>query len=502
MTQHTRAGAGSRTHKKIKAKKRKVARAPAGAPPGKVVAQEGALPTRLYLTRVLPDKISHPKDLDTALDGLRGAPSGKSKAGPAAAGAVARAESVVPDAAPGAAPDATSGTTPEKAAEPAPRAAPEAAPPAGDAARTGAEVQGAPRGWIWIDIAGLDDVEKIQAICQRLHLHQLSVADIFNTGQRPKAEIYDGYVQIVLRQPLSMDPYIDEQLTLILGDGFVLTVQETPDDCFDPVRQRLKAGGPRIRSNPGYLAYALMDSLIDAYFPYLEAYGEHTEALEDRILDGEDGMVTEIHALRRELVTVRHTLWPQREAVSALLRHDVPFIDEELRTYLRDVADHSTQLIDMLEVYREVAQGLVDLHLSMLSNRMNEVMRVLTVISTIFIPMTFIAGLYGMNFTTDSPWNMPELKWHYGYLYSLGLMALSAGTMLLWFWRKGWLRRKGDEIAPSKTPHHHHHPYGHVQSPAAGTGETGAPAAGAAPAEAGSGAVSAAPQATKVDRRG
>ncbi|MFC2968590.1 magnesium/cobalt transporter CorA [Acidimangrovimonas pyrenivorans] len=324
-------------------------------------------------------------------------------------------------------------------------------------------------GGLWIDIAGLADHTRIEALCSRLGLHPLSVADIFNTGQRPKTEVYDGYVHVVLRQPHAVAPYEDEQLTLILGEGFVLTVQETPDDCFDPVRQRLEAGGPRIRDSAGYLAYALIDALIDSYYPLLESYGEHTEDLEDRILMAPaDGTVGEIHRLRRELLALRHTLWPQREAVGALLRHDVPFVTDAVRTYLRDCADHSFQLMDMLEVYREVAQGLVDLHLSSLSNRMNEVMKVLTVIATIFIPMTFIAGLYGMNFDRASPFNMPELGWRYGYFFALGLMGLSAAAMLALFYRHGWIGgRKG------------------AQPPAPGTarppGEDKAPPAGGRP---------------------
>lgn len=363
-----------KTSRKHRAKRHKPARAPAGAPPGRVVAQPGADPTEITFTRITPEALASPKDETAAF-----------------------------------APDAP--------------------------------------GVLWIDVVGLRDVPRIEALCQRLGLHMLSVADIFNTGQRPKTELYEGYVHVVLRQPLETGPYVDEQLTLILGDGFVLTVQEQPGDCFAPVRQRLEAGSPRIRGSAGYLAYALMDALIDAYFPVLENYGERTEALEDDILAStENGTIGEVHMLRRELLSLRHTLWPMREAVAALLRHEVPFIDEELRTYLRDVSDHSFQLMDMLEVYREVAQGLVDLHLSMLSNRMNEVMKVLTIIATIFIPMTFIAGLYGMNFT-DSPWNMPELRWRFGYLYALTLMGGSAAIMLWWFWRKGWLGRRADDDA-------------------------------------------------------
>ena len=364
-----------KTRSRGKRRQRKPSRAPAGAPPGRIVPQPGAAPTRLRLTRIASEALSYPAD--------------------------------------------------------------EAAAFAKGAA-----------GQLWLDVAGLADHVRIEALCARLGLHPLSVADIFSTGQRPKTELYDGYVHVVLRRPRRSVPYEDEQLTLILGDGFVLTVQETPDDCFDPVRQRLEAGGPRIRASAGYLAYALIDALIDSYFPLLEDYGEHTEDLEDRILLApDDGLIGEIHLLRRELVALRHTLWPQREAVGALLRHDVPFVDDGLRTYLRDCADHSFQLMDMLEVYREVAQGLVDLHLSSLSNRMNEVMKVLTVISTIFIPMTFVTGLYGMNFDRASPFNMPELSWRFGYFFALGLMTASVAAMLYLFFRYGWIGQRGGRAA-------------------------------------------------------
>lgn len=394
MTEAAKPSPGGKGHKKGKSRRRKPVRAPAGAPPGRIVAQPGAHLTQLSFTAFHPGGLSHPEDLDAALATLATA-----------------------------APTAT---------------------------------EDAPGGGLWIDIVGLADTGLIETVCARLGLHMLSVADIFSTGQRPKTEIYENYVHVVLRQPLGMNPYTDEQLTLILGNGFVLTVQERPGDSFEPVSQRLITGGPRIRSSAGYLAYALMDALVDAYFPMLEAYGERTEELDDRILEGAgDGVIGDVHSLRRELLALRHTLWPQREAVSALMRHDVPYVSDELSTYLRDVADHSFQLMDMLEIYREVAQGLVDLHLSMMSNRMNEIMKVLTIIATIFIPITFIAGLYGMNFSADSAWNMPELKWKYGYFFALGLMLCSTAIMLFTFWRHGWLGKRQKTRAKRHEGHDH-----------------------------------------------
>lgn len=305
----------------------------------------------------------------------------------------------------------------------------------------------------WIEVCGLGDKDQITDIAQRLDIHPLTIADFFHVDQRPKTEIAQNYLQIVLKAPVGGLPFVAEQVTIILGQNFVLSLREHSTAQPDPVRSRLEEGGARIRSSSAYLAYALIDAVIDGYFPILESYGDVTEALEERILlNPQEGAIRDIHLLKRELLDLRHALWPQREAVNALLRDDVPFIDEALITYLRDCSDHSFQLLDMVEVYREVAQGLVDLHLSSQSNRMNEVMKVLTMIATIFIPMTFIAGVYGMNFDRGSPWNLPELGWRFGYFYALGLMAISSMTMLFVFWRMGWIfgrlrargkRRKG-----------------------------------------------------------
>jgi magnesium transporter len=298
---------------------------------------------------------------------------------------------------------------------------------------------------LWLDICGLADIETIRAIGDRFGLHPLAVADVVHTHQRPKTEAYPDFILTVLRSPVGGPPFESEQLSFIIGDGFLLTFQERPGDCFAPVRDRLRQGSPRIRSGgSAYLGYALMDALIDAYFPILERYGDVTEQLEQRVIEAPDPrFVSDIHLLKRELLDVRRALWPQREAINVLLRDDMPVITADVRTYLRDCADHSFQLLDMVEIYREVAQGLVDLHLSSVSNRMNEVMKVLTIIATIFIPMTFIAGVYGMNFDTSQPLNMPELGWRHGYLFALGLMAISAGSMLVMFWRMGWIRLPG-----------------------------------------------------------
>jgi magnesium transporter len=202
-------------------------------------------------------------------------------------------------------------------------------------------------------------------------------------------------------------------------------------------------------SGAGYLAYAILDAVIDHYFPVLEAYGERLESLEDRIVAEPDrAVVAEIHEVKRELLHLRRAIWPQREALNSLVRDEIPHISEETRLYFRDCYDHAVRIIDLVETYREVCSDLMDLYLSSISNRMNEIMKVLTVISTLFIPLTFIVGVYGMNFNTAFPWNMPELNWRYGYPACLALMLIIAIGQLIFFYRKGWIgsqRRKAGE---------------------------------------------------------
>lgn len=238
-----------------------------------------------------------------------------------------------------------------------------------------------------------------------------------------------------------------EQVAMALGRGFVVTFQEVPGDSFDPVRRRLRSSGGQIRQRgPDYLAYALIDAAIDAFFPVLELIGEQVEELEDDVVARPGNrQVARIHDLKRNLLTARRALWPLRDMVNALLREDSPLIDQQTLIYLRDCHDHASQLIDMIETYREICSGLVDIHLSSASNRMNEVMKVLTVIATIFIPLTFIVGVYGMNFDPAAgPLSMPELGWRYGYPASLLLMAAIAAGLLMWFRSKGWIGRDRD----------------------------------------------------------
>ncbi len=301
----------------------------------------------------------------------------------------------------------------------------------------------------WIDIQGLANTELISQIGEQLNIHPLSIADLVNLGQRPKAEIHDDFFIVFLREPRGGPPFDSEQIAIVAGKNFVLTVQERRGDIFDPVRARLQAGSKRVASmGAPYLAYALIDAIIDSYFPILEAYGELTEGLEEQVIEKpQPSLIADIHVLKRELLEMRRALWAQREAMNTLLRQEHELLPESLKVYFRDCSDHSFQLLDMVEVYREVAQGLVDLHLSSASNRMNEVMKILTVISVIFMPMTFIVGLYGMNFDTSSPFNMPELSWRFGYIASLLVMAASTVSLLIYFGKKGWIFNNKDKEA-------------------------------------------------------
>ena len=233
-----------------------------------------------------------------------------------------------------------------------------------------------------------------------------------------------------------------EQFSLFLGPNFVLTFDEQPGDCFDPVRERVRRKHGRVReAGADYLAYALLDTIVDCYFPLLERYGEQLEDLEETIISQPNHtVVAAIHDIKRDLLSLRRAIWPQRETFNTLLRDKTPLLTDETRLHLRDCYDHTVQLIDLIETYRELGADLMDIYLSSVSNRTNETMRVLTVIATIFIPLTFIAGVYGMNFNAGtSPWNMPELGWYWGYPLVLGLMAMVAAGQLFFFWRKGWL---------------------------------------------------------------
>lgn len=294
----------------------------------------------------------------------------------------------------------------------------------------------------WINVTGLGDEKIIRQLGEALHLHRLALEDVVNLHQRAKVEQYDNQLFIV-SQMLSRQATLEtEQLSMFLGPGFVLTFQERPGDCLDPIRNRIRKKLGRVRdAGVDYLAYALLDAIIDDYFPALEEYGERLETLEEEVLDrpGPD-ILARIRIVKRDLMTLRRAIWPQREAISVLMRDPLPQISRETGVYMRDCYDHVIRLIDLTENYRELSSDLMDVYLSSLSNRMNEIMKTLTVIASIFIPLTFIVGIYGMNFDIEaSPWNMPELYTYWGYPAVMLSMLFLSLAMCVYFLQKGWI---------------------------------------------------------------
>jgi magnesium transporter len=295
----------------------------------------------------------------------------------------------------------------------------------------------------WVDVQGLGDAETITKLGEIFALHPLTLEDVVNTHQRAKVEDYGEYLFLVARMLAAGQQLASEQISMFLGANFVLTFQEKLGDCLDPVRQRLRKGKGRIRKlGPDYLAYAILDAVVDAYFPVLENYGEQLDRLDDEI-SSQPARETfgQIHDLRADLLLLRRAVWPLREEVGGLARESNPLISDETRVFLRDCYDHTVQIIELVEACREMCSDLREYYLSALNTRMSEVMKVLTVMATIFIPLGFIAAVYGMNFDPAvSAWNMPELRWPHGYPFALGLMAAVAAGLLLFFWRRGWLR--------------------------------------------------------------
>jgi magnesium transporter len=298
-------------------------------------------------------------------------------------------------------------------------------------------------GVVWIDVEGLGDISILEKLGQHFGLHPLSMEDVLHIPQRPKVEDFDTYELLVMRTLIPHDPMGGtEQISVFWGRTFVLSFQERPCAAFEIIRQRLRQARGRIRNlGADYLAYALLDSNIDGFFPFLETIGERLENLEDVVLaTPTQQTLEEIYTIRRILTDLRRAMWPTREAVQAFARTDSQLVTEHTRMFLRDCSDHVLQVLDVLESYRELAMGLTETYLSSQSHHLNEVMKVLTIISTIFIPLTFIAGIYGMNFDPSrSPWNMPELTWQWGYPFSLFLMVGIAASLVVYFRRKGWL---------------------------------------------------------------
>ncbi len=297
----------------------------------------------------------------------------------------------------------------------------------------------------WVDVQGLGNQETWQQLAQVFNLHPVVLEDVVNVPQRPKVEVYEEHILIIAQMLMPKEKaagFYCEQVSFILGEHYLLTVQEEPEyDCFEPVRDRIRTNKGNVRKHKvDYLAYALLDAIIDGFFPVLESYGEKIAALEDEVVTKPNRQTLEkIYQAKRELLALRRAIWPQRNAINVLIRDGGNLISNEVKIYLRSCYDHSVQILDIVETYREITSSLMDVYLSSISNKMNEIMKFLTVISSIFIPLTFIAGVYGMNFNTDkSPLNMPELNWYWGYPACLGVMFAIASALVYTFWRRGW----------------------------------------------------------------
>jgi magnesium transporter len=291
----------------------------------------------------------------------------------------------------------------------------------------------------WINVSGVHDEAAIRTIGDHFGLHPLIQEDIVHTGQRPKLETYDDHVYVVskmLYHDEEEDRLRAEQVSFVLGGSYLISFQEDPGDVFEPVRERLRKGRGRIRtSGTDYLTYALLDVIVDHYFVILEALGARTEEVEEEVLEDPQAETQErINDLRRDLIFMRRMTWPVRELLSQLQRLESPLWSDETRPFVRDTYDHAVQVLDLVESLRDVVGGLTDLYMTALSNRMNEIMKVLTIIGTIFIPLTFVAGIYGMNFEY-----MPELTVWYAYPTAMAAMAAIAAVLLLYFRRKEWI---------------------------------------------------------------
>ncbi|WP_204106852.1 MULTISPECIES: magnesium/cobalt transporter CorA [Spirulina sp. CCY15215] len=291
----------------------------------------------------------------------------------------------------------------------------------------------------WFDVQGLGTENILQQVGQICQLHPLVLEDVVNVPQRPKMEDYKEQlliiVQMVLPNP-GKEGFFNEQVGFVLGQHYLITFQEEPTrDCFEPVRSRIRSNTGKVcQLGADYLAYLLLDAVIDNFFPVLEDYGERIDILEDEVLKNPQRAILEdIYDVRRELLALRRAIWPLRSTINALIREDTSLISPEVQVYFRDCYDHIIQLLDIVETYRELSSSLMDVYMSAVNNKVNEVVNLLTIISTIFIPLTFIVGVYGMNFKV-----MPELDWKWGYATIWGIMILIAIALIIFFWRRGW----------------------------------------------------------------
>ncbi|MEY2600454.1 MAG: magnesium/cobalt transporter CorA [Verrucomicrobiota bacterium] len=302
---------------------------------------------------------------------------------------------------------------------------------------------------LWIELNGLSNLPLLRELGQRFGLHPLALEDVLSLGQRPKVEPYENHIFIVAQMIWrgSHGKMSQEQISLFLGPGFVISIEEDPDtDTFAPVHERIRSGRGLIRKQRAdYLAYALLDAIVDHHFPLLEGLGETLGELDNCVIQNpQPSHVQSLHECKRSLANLRRYVWPERDIISTLLHDESGLIRRETKVYLRDCYDHTIQVMDLIESYRDVSSGLMEMYLSSVGMRTNEIMRVLTVISSIFIPLTFLAGIWGMNFQGEKegqtfPWNMPELHHPYGYPACLGLMGIIAVAQLVYFKRKKWI---------------------------------------------------------------
>ncbi|QJD98127.1 magnesium/cobalt transporter CorA [Mucilaginibacter robiniae] len=304
----------------------------------------------------------------------------------------------------------------------------------------------------WIKINGLGDADLIQQIGHQLSVNDLVLEDIMNVHQRPKFDEYDNYVFATSRL-INMNKdneLLNTQFSALVKDNIIISFEETYDENFEGVENRLKGGkGPIRTAGPGYLCYALLDTIIDRYFVVMDHIGEALDNIEDRLYGKVDrSIMYDTQRMKRTLITLRRASWPERDKINDMIRTISPLINDETKTYLRDAYDHCIQIMDLIESYKEISANNIDLYLSMVSNRMNEIMKVLTIISVIFIPLTFVAGVYGMNFASNNPYtnqrlpdNMPELYQPHGYIYAMAIMGLIAIAQIIFFWKKGWFNK-------------------------------------------------------------
>jgi magnesium transporter len=307
---------------------------------------------------------------------------------------------------------------------------------------------------VWVDVHGVGDADVLRRVGAKLGLHPLTLEDIAHPHQRPKIEEFENYLFATVRAVrLHNGSQIDnEQISFVLRDGLLITFQERSGDGFDPVRKRIRDGkGVIRRKGADYLLYALLDAIVDNYFPVIEAYSESMEQLDEQIRENPaPGLSRVVHTMRRELRQLRRAVWPLREMTGVLGRNEIDSIDDSLRASFRDCHDHVVQVADFIEGSRERASDLGDLYQTMVSEKTNQVMKTLTIVATIFIPLTFLCGLYGMNFDPEvSPFNMPELKWRYGYLAFWGVMIVTFLGMIVFFRRRGWIG-SSKKIEPSQ----------------------------------------------------